>query len=170
MNFTFLGMDPTHLICSLALVYGAVEDLRTKKIKNSTNIAIFCIGLLISLSPLSSTGFFDALTAIGFAIAIMLPLFFLRVLGGGDVKLFVAVSPLITTSGILYSWCAAMIWGVLFGLTLTILNGRFKMFITNMKMISMKIRPVESSLQKIPFSIALVCGFFSFLIGKGVWL
>lgn len=168
MNVSVLGMDPTQIICLLGLLYGAIEDLRTKKIKNLTNILILIVGVLVALSPLSTTGWTDIFISIAYAFALTLPLFFLKVLGGGDVKLFVAVSPLITSSGILYCWVASLIWGSLFGLILIVLNGRLSTFFTNMKLIYFKVKPPEASLQKIPFSIALLFGYLTFILSLGV--
>ncbi len=168
MNLNVLGMDPTQVICLAGLLYGAIEDLRTKKIKNTTNLAILAVGIIVALSPLSKTGWTDIFISVVYAFALMLPLFFLKVLGGGDVKLFVAVSPLITSSGILYCWVASLIWGSLFGIILIVLNGRLSTFATNMKLIYLKVKPPETSLQKIPFSIALLFGYLTFLLGSGV--
>lgn len=72
------------------LVVAAVYDLRTRRIPNVVTVS----GLMIALVLRSTVGVgavVDGLQSAGIALLLVLPLFILGALGGGDLKLLVAV-------------------------------------------------------------------------------
>ena len=86
--FNLLAVLPMILL----LVYAAVEDMRVRQIRNWLTLTLAVTGIVNSLvsqhalvSPLQSIAGF------GLALAIMVPMFVLRAVGGGDVKLIAAV-------------------------------------------------------------------------------
>ena len=76
----------------LLLSYLGYVDLKTRRIPNYANIAVFLAALLCQASEQAPATL--AITAnVVFALVLTLPGYFGGVLGGGDVKLMVALSP-----------------------------------------------------------------------------
>jgi prepilin peptidase CpaA len=104
-------------------------------------------------SLLGSVAFFIALT----------PLFFFGVLGAGDLKLLAVfcllTSPLISLSVLAYS----LFWGLLIGLLKLMFAGQLITFAQ-----SLILRNPQTSQQKIPFTVALLLGWLSYLSLGGV--
>ena len=69
----------------------AVFDLRTRRIPNWLCAAGFIAGFACQIALFRWTGARDAALGAGIALLIYIPLFALRAVGGGDVKLMAAV-------------------------------------------------------------------------------
>ncbi len=104
-------------------------------------------------SLLGSVAFFIALT----------PLFFFGALGAGDLKLLAVfcllTSPLISTTVLAYS----LFWGLLIGLLKLMFAGQLTTFAQ-----SLILRNPQASQQKIPYTVAILLGWLSFLSVGGV--
>src|SRR5260370_1495562 len=91
-------MTPLPLASEIALaglvVVAAVYDIRLRRIPNWLAAAGFCLGFILKTAILRLDGL--ALAGLGamLALALYLPLFALRALGGGDVKLMCAIAAL----------------------------------------------------------------------------
>jgi prepilin peptidase CpaA len=88
----------------------AVWDVRERKIPNALTVAGFALALatraVMAVRTGNSTPLLAGLEAAGLAFAVLLPLFVLRALGGGDVKLMIAVAALL---GIERFWPALLL-------------------------------------------------------------
>ena len=75
----------------IALVgLAAATDLRTRRIPNALTVSGLMIALVLR-STVGPSAVVDGLQSAGIALLIMVPLFMLGALGGGDLKLLVAV-------------------------------------------------------------------------------
>ena len=97
----------------ILLLSAAVLDLRTRRIPNVLTVS----GLMIALALRSTLGagtLVDGLQGAGIAFLVVLPLFALGALGGGDLKLFVAVGAFMQpTQFVLALLATAIVGGVL---------------------------------------------------------
>lgn len=153
------------LISGLILVSALVDDLRSRKIHNKLLLCLVPVALagvvltqgwmaLLTTSLLSAFG----------ALMISLPLYFLKIIGGGDLKLYVVAALTWSFPAVFWSLALALPWGGLLGLIRACLQGRVYIIWTNMLNL-IKFKKVEkTALQTFPFSVVLLLGWLSYRV------
>ena len=90
---------PVHAAIAVALLAltltAAITDVRTRRIPNWLTVSGFVAGLTINIGLYGMAGLKTALLGFGLAVLIHVPLFALRVTGGGDVKLMAATGAML---------------------------------------------------------------------------
>jgi prepilin peptidase CpaA len=88
---------PVVLQCALVALTGvaAITDLYSRRIPNPLVVAGFAAGILLNTWLSGWQGVLHALMGFGLALLIYIPLFALRAMGGGDVKLMAAAGAII---------------------------------------------------------------------------
>jgi prepilin peptidase CpaA len=88
---------PFALQCALVAVTGlaALTDLYSRRIPNPLVVAGFAAGVLLNTWLSGWQGAFHAAMGFGLALLIYIPLFALRAMGGGDVKLMAAAGAIV---------------------------------------------------------------------------
>lgn len=140
------------------LIIAAVMDLRFGKFPNRLFITSALVGLVwlgfqkdlrvFMMSVVYSMLFFVALA----------PLVYFKVFGAGDVKLLTALSLFITVPVSATILVYSLFWGLLIGLLKILLSGDLKTFSQ-----SFLLRTKQVKSQKIPYAVAILLGWFSFL-------
>ncbi len=169
MDHFFLSADI--LIISFLLLAAVVSDLYRKKYFNwlfvSSFFIAFCSALLLKENP----PWLPLVFSFGTALVLGVPLMLIKALGGGDVKILLAISPLFTWNALIETFVLSLIWGLILGLLIIILNKNFKQFFQNLISLFFKRthKTSQLSLHQIPFSVALFFGWISHLslIQKG---
>lgn len=105
-----LGIATSPLLVVPILVAAAVSDWRTYRIPNVLSIGGAALGFALSWLP---GGVTPALSATGAAIvlALLLPLWLLRVTGAGDVKLMAMTGTFLGWPGVMFALLFTMIAG-----------------------------------------------------------
>jgi prepilin peptidase CpaA len=88
----------------------ALSDLRTRRIPN----AITVVGLVLALALRATLGagaFGTGLAGAGLALAVVLPLFALRGMGGGDAKLLIMAGAFLGAEGFFVALLATFLFG-----------------------------------------------------------
>jgi prepilin peptidase CpaA len=85
------------LQCALLIVTGiaALTDLYSRRIPNPLVVAGFAAGLVLNIWWSGPGGGLNSLMGLGLALLIYVPLFLLRAMGGGDVKLMAAAGAIV---------------------------------------------------------------------------
>lgn len=156
------------------LTLAVADDLRTRKVHNAVILAILIASVTsfaihFYLTPTASA--IEPLKSFGLASVIGVGLFALRVWGGGDAKLYMALSPLLLFHETPIYLLCSMIWGSVLGLTTAALNARLGTMATNLTAVLMHRKGVDQKqLVKVPFSVALFFGYLSLMVlrQKGV--
>lgn len=146
---------------SIIIAASVIDDLMTKKIHNWLIIASLVIA--IACIAYSGSSFFEAGLSFALLFALSAPLFALGALGGGDAKLFMVLSLLMPWSESLNFFFYSMVWGALFGLVRSVLDGKGLLLIKNIFKILKSQNKEEIELQKVPFSIAILFGWLTTL-------
>ena len=149
------------ILPGLILLSAMVDDLRSKKIHNVLIIILFVVALL-------SVGIFQGLSALGpalvkllIALGISAPLFFLRILGGGDVKLYSVLALVLSPRALMLSLVLGFVWGAILGVIKVILDKKANiMFINLLSLFKFRKLPADT-LHKFPFSVGLFLGWLS---------
>lgn len=154
-------------LTTLLLGAGVATDLRSRKVSNRLVIAGVVIGLTTMTVLSGWTGFSMALLSMMTALIAILPMYLMKAIGGGDVKLFVAVSTLMNWQTVLISLFASMIWGSVLGILQAVLKGRGKELAHNMMALGLRAKLPETVTHKMPYTVALLFGFLSSLVVQG---
>lgn len=154
---------------SFLMIMACVMDLTTRKVSNLFVVftAITCFSLNFYFTGLQGIG--TAVSSFAITFLVLLPLYILKVFGGGDFKFFVALSfllsPLITTDILILS----IIWGGLIGLLQILFAGDLK---TLLYSLAFKVKGLSLSTTnakfKIPYTIAYLLGWLTWYRHGGV--
>lgn len=155
------------LVASLILGAGVVDDLRSRKVHNWLAVLCLVIGLASNVYSQGWYGLQVGILSAVVAFAVAAPLFFLRIVGGGDLKIFVAFAASVTWIAALTTGFYSLVWGGIFGLIQAIAQGQATSLFTNMKTLTVQRKTEGLSLHKIPFTVALLVGWFTTLKLEG---
>jgi Flp pilus assembly protein protease CpaA len=103
-------------------------------------------------------------TAIGgviFGLLIAVLFVFIKIIGAGDMKIFAAVSSLLSWKAILVSFILSFIWGALLGIIQLAVSGKLGEMIINYRFMMFKSTRSAVQLHSIPFTVALFFGVLS---------
>ena len=125
-------------IClALIVLAAAVSDVRSRNIPNWLTLGGIAAGLALHTYLTGWAGLKFSAAGFGLAAVIFLPLFALRFLGGGDVKLMAAVGALAGLQNLIGIFIVDTILGGVAALVLVIVKGRFTKTLRNLgRMIS----------------------------------
>lgn len=152
------------------LVFIAVYDVRTNKIKNQGILCLYLFGLLFRLQDFQLANLSQVAINLLLPIILLYPLFLLHVLGAGDIKLFSAIGLFLNTNSLLYWIGYSFVLGALIGLALLLYRGEL---VASMKRLygylleaaycfpELKPYSKEENFQKnvIHFSVAMALGY-----------
>jgi prepilin peptidase CpaA len=94
-----------------ALAAATVTDLRARRIPNAVTLSAAMLGLSLNTALRGSDGLALSLEGAGLALAALLPLFALRGMGAGDVKLMAAIGALKGPEFLIYTFACAALFG-----------------------------------------------------------
>lgn len=152
-----------------------VNDIRTSKISNKITVSFICMGLIINIYQEGISGLYDSLAGCFLPLLLLFPLYSLKMLGAGDIKVFCSIGSIMGIKlGILIIIFSFLSGGIL-AFIIMIIRKNFK---TRMKYIFNFIKSciLTRSIQSYPdfseghgdfrfrFSYAIVCGTILCLI------
>ncbi len=121
----------------VTLVWAAVVDVRTRKIRNVLTVALAVAGLTQSFFPAGTVTPGAAGTGLAVGFGLGLVLFLLGGLGGGDVKLLAAVGTWLGAMGVFQLTLAATIVAMVLVLVMAIKDGQLvRLFQSSMNLIT----------------------------------
>lgn len=162
------------LLCALLLT-AALFDLARHRIPNPLLLLGLVLAFYVQLALPMGGGLWATLAGVGVASVIMLPLYLLRVMGAGDVKLLAMVGaflgPLDTVGAILGTFVAGGVMSLLYALRARAM-GRLASNLAVMLRgalvsVTLGMRPVmdkpAESLGRMPYGIAIAVGTIAYL-------
>lgn len=121
-------MTPARILLAALVILAAIFDLRTRRIPNWLCAAGFLAGLALHISLFRSAtiwiGAREAILGAGLALLIYIPLFALKAVGGGDVKLMAAVGCIAGPKAFIAIFLITAIVGGVMALLLILIKGR----------------------------------------------
>jgi len=150
-----------NILLGIMLGVAVASDMRTRKIPNKLVISFFVIATVASILISGFASTWTAIASVLTAVAFVLPMYLLRAIGGGDFKLMIAVSPLLSWEGVIVLILASLLWGSLIGIFSAISHGQFRGLAQNLVAIVMRAKPKKESLHKIPYSVAILFGWIT---------
>ena len=165
--------NPLILGLVVMLILAVITDLSTRKIPNSLVLFGLVVSLLLQCFVAQGAGGLNWLAGVAVAFACFIPLYLLRGMAAGDVKLMMAVGgflgyPLIVTA-VAYSYLA----GGAMAICYVLIKGRFRLLIQNLYslIIDQFIKTtsgvdvydgqvIKQSVGQLPFALAIALGTF----------
>lgn len=157
-------MMPTALLLAACLT-----DIKYKKVLNSfVVISFLCVlGSYFIFSNTLRETLLDGGLGFAMAIALTLPLYLMRALGGGDLKIFAVFGFATNVDAVIFTFAASLLWGSLLGVIRAIFNKQGDILFSNFIKIIRLQKPEPHTLHEIPFTVALLAGWFSYVIYSG---
>ena len=148
-------------IASLTLIVGFVDDVRSRKVHNPIVIVMFVMTLIATVYVRGVVGSIPGLAALMIALLATVPMFSLGILGGGDVKLFAVFALALDVPDAMNTLMYSLIWGALFGLSRAAVSKNLLTLVRNTYRVGMRQRTQVQEVQKIPYTFALLLGWFT---------
>lgn len=157
---------------TLILIAGAVDDLRSRKVHNELFLACTAIAVAVTVLMGGLSGLASAGAGFAAGLAVLLPFVLMKMIGAGDMKLLAAAGAVVGWSAVIDIGIYSLFWGAVFGVLQVVLKGQWRATLNNMVAIAtFKAKQSEQPLElhRMPFTIALLLGWFSHLVRGGVW-
>lgn len=164
-------LNPIYLFPTLLLAIGVVDDIARRKVNNKLNAVLLFLSFIFVIVYFGLNGLKLSLLAALCAFALTLPLFIVRALGGGDVKLFIVFAfATLSPTAVFWTLIFSFACGALLGLFRIIFQGNLLQLLHNLFAIITFNKAENIKLHKIPYTIALLLGwltYITFMSSKG---
>jgi prepilin peptidase CpaA len=175
-----LASQPRLNVLVALLLLAAIIDWRTYRIPNWLTVSGMVVGLLYnSIDPSPASGFWLALAGLGVGLVMLLPLYVLRVMGAGDVKLMAMVGAFLSVPDIIYAVLYTLITGGVAALAFAIYRRAFRRMSANVADIVQSMtfaaiagyRPAPDmagriSIGKLPYGVSIAVGTILWLMAR----
>jgi prepilin peptidase CpaA len=113
-------MEPIIINLALFAVLGiaCTVDVRSRRIPNALTLPTVVIGVVLNTALFGVEGARESVTGLAAGLGMLFPLFLLRWMGAGDVKLMAAVGALKGTEFVFY----ACLWAAVFGAAIALIG------------------------------------------------
>jgi len=176
---------PLILLCCL-LILAVYNDVRTRRIPNGLVFGGALLGLLLNsvyapgdslfTTPFGGLGLLWSLAGLGAGLGLLLPMYMLRTLGAGDVKLMAMVGAFIGPQAALGCTIVTLLAGGVLALGVAALTGRLRPLLRNTFQMGLHAMfrvlggervqieaPAEAS-GRLPYAVAIAAGTLPYLI------
>jgi prepilin peptidase CpaA len=169
------------ILLTTMLLLAVRSDLEAHRIPNPLVVWGVLAALAVSMTP-GGIGLSPALAGFFLGLFALLPLYALRALGAGDVKLMAAVGAFIGPQALPLALLATFIAGGLMTLLITLKRGTALRLLRNVRdMLCMAwwrlacrempvLEPAPVSAGKMPYALAIAAGALCQLVLNGSWL
>ena len=153
-----------HLLApSFVLLAGLITDLRSRKVYNWLVGVCLAVVLLSTFLLHGFSGLQSGLFSAGVAFIFTLPLVIFKVLGGGDLKLFVVFGFATSATTVLNVLFYSLLWTAPVGIAYAVHSGQGKLLFSNLIKIVKGTPRTQLQLQKIPFTVPLVLAWITYV-------
>jgi len=179
-----LGMwitDPRTGVLLALLILAAVIDYRTYRIPNWLTLSGAAFGLIYSaINPgVSDQGFLWSLGGLAFGFIVMLPMYVLRVMGAGDVKLMAMAGAFLGFNATFHAVLCTFIVGGIASIGFALFRRAFSRMLTNLRSIlsaafvslASGVRPnlyldPAQSIGKLPYGVNIALGTIGYILAR----
>lgn len=165
------------LLLAALVIVAAVTDLRSRKVPNWLTISGLALGIALNLFLYASTGLWLSLKGAGLALLIYLPLYMLRGVGGGDVKMMAAIGAIAGPLSWMEILLLTALFGGLFALVILVIKHRLGQTIRNIGSILSSLLRGRAPFKehprldvrneqalRLPHAVVIACGAIAFLL------
>jgi len=166
----------------LVVVTAAIFDYKERRVPNWLALAGLLRGVSVNFGLSQTDGLVTSLEGLGLAFLIYFPLYVLRGMGAGDVKLMGAVGAIVGPANWLWILVLTSMFGAVMAIILVLYKGRLRRTFQNLGMLLISVRygqaPYESNPEldvrneqavRLPHAISIALGAISFLVVSAIW-
>lgn len=170
------------LLLLLIVIPAAVFDWRQRRIPNWLTFSGVAVAIALNTFLYETPGLWLALKGLGIAMLVYFPLYMLRGMGAGDVKLMAAVGAVVGWQNWLGVLFLTAIFGGISALVLVLSRGRLHKTFTNMWFIILSLwhrqAPYEGNptldvksdtAVRLPHGLAIAAGTIGFMVSAAIW-
>jgi prepilin peptidase CpaA len=160
----------------------AIFDVRTQRVPNWLTLAGVVLGLALNTFLFELPGLWFSLRGLGIAMLIYFPLYLLRGMGAGDVKLMAAIGAMLGAGNWLAVLVATSVFAAVIGLIVASRKGRISQTFFNLELIVASVKhgqaPYEANPAldvrseraiRSPHAVSIALGSVVFLIAAHIW-
>jgi prepilin peptidase CpaA len=159
------------LFFSVGMVAAAGWDLAARRIPNALSATILFLGIVNGSLTGGVAGIGGALLGAVVGLALLLPLFHVRWIGAGDVKLLSAVGAWVGATGVLWVTIAGLALGGLVSAAMLADAGLRREVLGNLKLAALALdapaAPRRAKHQLVPMAVAFAIAAVGFVAVKG---
>jgi prepilin peptidase CpaA len=158
------------------LLISVITDVYSYKVKNLMIIIFLLAGVMFHVSSLDNYDLYRYILGLVAPFIVLLPLYILKMLGAGDIKLFCSIGFLLGINDILYSMMYSYLFGFAMAMLIMLTRGnfaaRFKRFFAYLKccILTMSILPYDDfgiqSDGRMHFTIPIAMGTITVILFK----
>lgn len=156
-----LWLNPKIILTVVFIAICVATDLRHQKVFNSIVLIGAGVALLAIMILDGRSGLWPAFGSLIAATIFAMPLYILKAVGAGDVKLLMVISLFLAWDQVATMIVAALVWGSLLGLFRVIISGGIKQFFKNIFSILTRRKAQVQNLSHVPFTVAIFFGFLT---------
>lgn len=154
---------------SAILIAGVVDDFRSRKVHNWLFLGCSVVALIVVIATQGILGVGLSIAGFTAGVVIFLPLVLLRIIGAGDMKLMAAFGIIAGWNAVLAVAFYSLFWGAAFGVLQVVLKGQFMGLVRNLGAMTInRGHQSPTELHRIPYTAALLLGWFTYLFFQGV--
>lgn len=170
------------VLLALLVVPAALFDFRQRRVPNWLALWGLLMGVGLNFFLYEAPGLWMSLEGFGLALLIYFPLYLLRGMGAGDVKLMAAVGAIAGPANWLGILFLTALLGGIAAIVLVVAKDRVRKTFENLWMILVSIRyrqaPYETNPQldvrsekavRLPHAVVIACGTVGFLAAAAIW-
>jgi prepilin peptidase CpaA len=178
-------MSITVSVIGLVLLLGlaVIEDIRSRRIPNTLVMSGIALAMVLhslamiqASDSLAGPAWWSAPAGMAAGLALMLPLYMVRAMGAGDVKLMAMVGAFIGAGPVLWATLCTLIAGGLLSLVYMLGRGVAAQTLSNVRALlfdwtvrvgsgqGIRISPLENTAVRLPYALAIALGTLASLL------
>jgi len=151
------------ILAALLIIASVAFDLKNRKVPNRLIVIGFTLAIIAVGVIDGRSGIWPAVASLFTAVLFTFPLYSVKAIAAGDVKLLITLSLLMNWNTSVTMIIASMGWGAVLGVARVLIDGKGKQFVENLLAILKRAKPAQQNLSHIPYTVAILFGFLTSL-------
>ncbi|QAU33459.1 A24 family peptidase [Janthinobacterium sp. 17J80-10] len=176
-----LAVDPRNAVLFVLLVTAAIHDVRTYRIPNWLTLGGAAFGLTYSVFvpfPMHG-GFLWAFGGLALGLVLMIPMYALKAMGAGDVKLMAMAGSFLGVHDVIFAVLATFILGGILALGFALARGVLGSMLGNIKQLLQTMTvsalagtvgtgqvAVDNSVGKLPYGVSICIATIGYVVAR----
>jgi len=169
------------IVLALVVIVAAIYDVRFRRIPNWLVLAGLVLGIGLNTLLFEWSGLRHSLFGLGLGFLIYFPLYLLRGMGAGDVKLMAAIGSIVGAANWLGIFLITAVLGGLIAIILLLFRGRLRNSLWNVAFLVQRLSTLKAPYareeldisspksMKLPHGLVIACGSLLFLAAAWIW-